>query len=60
MLGFNFGSQFELIAESFVNIWIEFVSDRFCCLAESKITLTHLHLCPKGAAQETFVAFKEV
>jgi len=50
-LGFNFGSRFELIAESVVDIWIEYLSDRFCCLTQLTITLTHLHLCPEGAAQ---------
>jgi len=39
VLGFNFGSRFELIAESVIDIWIEYVSDKFCCLAESNITI---------------------
>ncbi len=47
-LGFNFGSRFELIAESVVDIWIEYLSDRFCCLKQLTITLTHSHLCPVG------------
>jgi len=50
-LGFNFGRRFELIAELVIDIWIEYLSDKFCCLAESNIALTHLNLRPAGAAQ---------